>query len=83
MISQINYKRSVLRDLKNIDTITRERIIRELESRLSSNPESGEPLTGQFKGLYKLRVGDWRVIYSRYQESVLILRIGHRHSVYS
>ena len=82
MIFQINYKRSVLKDLKKIDKVLRGRIIRELECKLSSNPELGEALTGQFKGLYKLRVGDWRVIYSIYPGSILILRIGHRHCVY-
>ena len=82
MIFQINYKRSVLKDLKKVDKNSAERIIRELESKLPSDPEIGEALTGQFKGMYKLRIGDWRVIYSIHPESVLILRIGPRHSVY-
>lgn len=79
---QINYKRSVLKDLKKIDKVSAERIIHDLESKLTGNPEIGEALTGQFKGLYKLRVGDWRVVYSIHHESILVLRIGHRHSVY-
>ncbi|MBN1166033.1 MAG: type II toxin-antitoxin system RelE/ParE family toxin [Methanospirillaceae archaeon] len=79
---QINYKRSVLKDLKKIDKVSGERIIREIEFKISVNPEIGEGFTGQFKGLYKLRIGDWRVIYSIHHESILVLRIGHRHSVY-
>ncbi len=82
MIFQINYKRSVLKDLKKIDKNSVERIIREIESKLVNDPEIGEALAGQFKGMFKLRIGDWRVIYSIHQESVLILRIGPRHSVY-
>ena len=74
MIFLINYKRSVLKELNNIDKVFREHIILDLESKLSSNSEFGEALTGQFKGLQKIRIGDWRVIYSTYQESILIFR---------
>lgn len=82
MIFPIEYKRSFLNDIKKIDRSVAERIIREIESELSKDPEIGEALTGQFKGLYKYRVGNWRVIYSILPDSVLILRIGHRSVVY-
>lgn len=49
---------------------------------LGKNPEIGEALTGQFKGMYKYRVGSWRVIYSILSDCVLILRTGHRSVVY-
>ena len=82
MIFRIEYKRSVLNDLKKIDRPIAERIIGEIESELTKNPEIGEPLTGQFKGLYTYRVGNWGVLYSILSDSVLILRIGHRSVVY-
>ena len=82
MVYRIDYKRSVINDLKKIDRPVAERIIHEIESGLAQNPEIGEALTGQFKGLYKHRVGDWRVIYSILSDSVLILRIRHRSVVY-
>ncbi|WP_418888744.1 type II toxin-antitoxin system RelE family toxin [Methanothrix soehngenii] len=40
------------------------------------------PLTGQFKGLLKLCIDDYRVIYSKTGDGVLILRIGPRNKVY-
>lgn len=82
MIFRIDYKRSVFNDLKKIDRPFAERIIREIDSVLSKNPETGEALTGQFNGLYKYRIGSWMVIYSIHSDSVLILRIGHRSVVY-
>jgi len=82
LIFRIEYKRSVLNDLKKIDRPIAERIIGEIESELTKNPEIGEPLTGQFKGLYTYRVGNWGVLYSILSDSVLILRIGHRSVVY-
>ncbi len=65
-----------------MDKRAAKRITKELGESLSSNPNCGEPLSGQFKGLRKLRVGDFRVIYSKTKEGVLILRIGHRSAVY-
>ena len=82
MIYRIEYKSSVIRDLKKLDRPVARRIIDELEKALSRNPDSGIPLKGQFKGLYKLRIGDYRVIYARTREGVIVLRIGHRGKVY-
>lgn len=43
-----------------------------------------EPLTGEFSGLYKLRSGDYRVIYEpiRDEEAVVVHRVGHRRDIY-
>ena len=34
-------------------------------------------IKGQFAGLRKYRVGDYRVIYAIIEKDVLVLRIGH------
>ncbi|MEW6620908.1 MAG: type II toxin-antitoxin system mRNA interferase toxin, RelE/StbE family [bacterium] len=43
-----------------------------------------EPLTGKFKGKYKLRVGDWRIIYSIEHSSqiITVYAIEHRSKIY-
>lgn len=43
-----------------------------------------EALTGEFEGLFKLRVGDYRVVYELIHEEKLILihAIGHRRDIY-
>lgn len=78
----IEYKSSVAHDLKKLDKNTAKRILARLEGSLSEDPNLGMPLTGQFKGLFRYRIGDYRVIYTKTQEGVLILRIGHRSKVY-
>ncbi|NIA30149.1 MAG: type II toxin-antitoxin system RelE/ParE family toxin [Actinobacteria bacterium] len=35
-----------------------------------------------FKGLYSLRVGNFRVIYHIKDDLVIVLKIGHRQEVY-
>ena len=82
MIFKIEYKSSVSRDLKHLDKSVARRLIRDLETALSSNPHCGESLSGQFKGMFKLRIGDYRVIYSKTKEGFLILRIRHRSAAY-
>lgn len=78
----MEYKSSVAKDLKRIDKRTARRVIDELEKALSADPDRGVPLKGRFKGLLKFRIGDYRVIYARTEEGVLVLRIGHRRGVY-
>lgn len=40
-------------------------------------------LSGQYKGLFRYRVGDWRVIYEiRPPSQVIVLDIAHRREVY-
>jgi len=41
-----------------------------------------KPLSGEFKGVYKLRVGDWRVIYTVEGDSIVVQGIGHRREIY-
>ena len=82
MTVRILYKASVRRDLKKIDQKHIGRILREIRSVLGNNPTSGEPLHGDFAGLYKLRIGDYRIIYAILERDVLVLRIRHRSKAY-
>ena len=43
-----------------------------------------EALTGNFEGLFKLRVGDYRVVYEPIHDEQLIIVhvIGHRREIY-
>jgi mRNA interferase RelE/StbE len=76
------YKKSVQRDLKKLGKTEARRILDQLESELSKKPESYPVLKGEFAGLRKYRVGDYRIIYALLDENVVVLRIGHRRDVY-
>lgn len=79
---KIEYKSSVASDLKTLDAGVAKRILQQLETALSENPDCGVSLIGQFKGLFKYRIGNYRVIYIKTRAGVLVLRIGHRSKVY-
>ena len=59
------------------------RLTRNIDSLILS-PFQGKPLTGNKRGCYSLREGDYRIIYEVYPtESIIhIIRIGHRRDVY-
>ena len=70
-------------DLKTIPAETRRRIAKSIESRLTTAPERyGVPLTGSLRGNWKLRVGDYRVVFKMGGPDVFILAILHRKHVY-
>ncbi len=82
MACKISYKASVERDLKRLGRPVAKKILDKLEQDLGTNPDRGESLTGEFKGCFKYRVGDYRVIYTKTMDGILVLRIGHRKEIY-
>jgi len=79
---RITYKSSVKRDLKKISKTEALRILNQLEKDLSKTPDKYPALKGEFAGLHKYRVGDYRVIFAILENDVLIIRVGHRKDVY-
>ena len=82
MAYNVVYKKSISRDLKKVSKAEARRILDKIEKELPKNPKSNPVLKGRFAGLRKFRVGDYRVIYVILGKDILILRIGHRSSVY-
>jgi mRNA interferase RelE/StbE len=53
-----------------------------VESTLGMPGHKDTALSGEFTGLYRLRIGEYRVVYGRTEDGYLILRMGHRRDVY-
>lgn len=75
------------RQLRKMDTQTvrviKNWVIKNLVD--SSEPTSkGKPLTGNLKGIWRYRVGDYRLLASIHGDvlMIIILEVGHRRSVY-
>lgn len=82
---KIEYVDSVKEDLSTISKSHKLQIRKAIEKKLATNPiEFGKPLQYSLKGLRRLRVGDYRVIFQIEEEhkTVLIVKIGHRREVY-
>jgi len=79
---KIAFKKSVIRDLKKIGKEQVERILSKIEETLVEIPEKCPLLSGKFAGLRKFRVGDYRVIFTILDDTVLVLRVSHRKESY-
>ena len=82
MAFNVRYKKSVERDLKRLDKSEAVKILNKIEDELSKRADTHPVLKGEFTGLRKLRVGDYRVIYALMENDCLILRVGHRREIY-
>ena len=82
---ELRYTEHARSNLKRLDKATIRRIHQKLK-RLAAN--AGElshyPLKGEFKGLYRLRIGDYRAIYRLDHNSRLleVKAVGHRSTIY-
>ena len=71
------------KDLPLINKKIRDRIKNAIETRLVTAPHQyGEPLRKTLKGYWKLRVGDYRIVYKVVKSEIWILGIIHRKKVY-
>jgi mRNA interferase RelE/StbE len=71
------------RDIPKLSADVRQRIRKAIESRLLEAPqEYGEPLRKNLKGYWKLRVGDYRIVFRVSGDEILILGICHRKDIY-
>ena len=83
----IDYTDTAKDQLRKLDKQTARRIVDYMNERIAvlENPRSiGKALTGPLGGLWRYRVGDYRVICDIQDErvGVLVLRLGRREEVY-
>ena len=81
MIWNIEYHNEVKEDLKSIDNHDREIILKTIEKKLSFEPEKyGRPLRADLKRFWKLKIGDYRVVYKieKAKVVVIIVAVGYR-----
>lgn len=76
------FTREARAQLRAIDRSTALNIL-EAIARFGEN-QSGDvaPLHGEWQGCYRMRVGDYRVIYRPIENGLQIIAVGHRSDVY-
>ncbi len=74
---------SAAKALGKIPQADRLRLIEAID-KLKTHPAAGSVLKGEFYGLRRVRVGDFRIIYELRNKEliVLVVRIAHRKEVY-
>ena len=82
---KVVWKEETKKDLAKLDHTIVKKITDRVENYLIQDPLNlGERLFYDWKGHYRYRVGDYRVIYEIKQNQLLILvvKVGHRKEVY-
>ena len=70
-------------DIPKLDNAIKTRIKRAIETRLMVAPEEyGEPLRKTLKGYWKLRVGDYRVVFRVEGDGITIIGIRPQTDIY-
>jgi mRNA interferase RelE/StbE len=87
LVWSIRFDPRAERELARLDRQIQVRVLRFLRERIAplADPrELGEALTGPLRSFWKYRVGHYRVIVDLQDKElvILVLRIGHRGSVY-
>ncbi len=82
---KIEWKRSAAKELRQLPNDIIKKVLEAVEE-LSSNPFS--PKTKKLIGsehTFRIRVGDYRIIYNIYSKILIIeiIRVGHRRDIYN
>ncbi len=82
-IYAVEFTKSAQKELAKLPRQTAKRIVKAIY-KLSDNPRKGNvrPMVGS--KAWRLKVGDYRVIYDIYDKKliVLIIKVGHRRDIY-
>jgi mRNA interferase RelE/StbE len=85
LIYNVLWSENSIKNLKKLDKKIAKKIKNKIIDYLAKDPINlGKPLTGEFKGLYRYRFTNYRVIYTISKEKILIsiISIGHRKNIY-
>lgn len=87
MMSGVSYsvriKSSAVKELQRLPTNAQERLTAAIDG-LAVEPLAGTLLKGGLRGLRRLRVGDYRIVYEVLDDElvVLVIRVAHRREAY-
>ena len=83
MSYSVRIKRSAARELARIPQPARRRLVQAIDG-LGKRPTAGKILKGGLRGLRRLRVGAYRIVYELLDDQlvVLVIRVAHRHRAY-
>jgi mRNA interferase RelE/StbE len=87
LIWRVEFDERAARELRRLDKQAQRAILRYLRERIATDQDPrrfGKPLSRELTGLWRYRIGDYRVVCNIEdgQLLVLVVRVGHRRGVY-
>jgi len=78
---KVIWDKKALSELDKLDIIIAKRIIIKVRE-LSDDPFSKDIKKLKGESAFRLRVGDYRVIFDIIRDAIIILKVGHRKNIY-
>ena len=87
MVWRVEWEDEAIKELQKLDPRAQRTIVRYLRDKIATDQDPrrfGDPLRKDLKGLWKYRIGAYRIICSIEDNNlvVLVVRVGHRRYVY-
>lgn len=85
MVWRFRFEQRAGKDFAKLDKTTQARIVQFLKQRETRPPQDySNALSGEFKGFWRIRVGDYRLIIQIDEETqmVSVYEVGHRKHIY-
>jgi mRNA interferase RelE/StbE len=84
---RVEFHRAAVRDLRRLGADAESRVLRYLRERVAGGADPrrhGHALTGDRKGLWRYRVGDYRIVAAIEDDRfvVLVVSVGHQREIY-
>jgi len=82
---KVEWTEKAKKQLAKLDKPTAEKIRNKVKNHLVKDPFNlGKPLLHAYKGLYRYKIGDYRVVYQIRESELLIIvaTAGHRKDIY-
>ncbi|MEK6935351.1 MAG: type II toxin-antitoxin system RelE/ParE family toxin [Nanoarchaeota archaeon] len=81
MVYQVSYEKEALKELGALESSISKRIIKKIDE-MSENPSSCDIKKLKGNDYFRLRIGDYRVIFIFENMLIKILKVGHRKNIY-
>lgn len=81
MVFRIIWDRKAFQSLDKLETIIARRIAKKV-GELSESPFSRDVIRIKGEKAFRLRVGDYRIVFEIEGESISVLKVGHRKNIY-
>ena len=78
---RVEFKPQSVRDLRDLDPTVRRRVLNKIEAMRQDLAGDVKRLTN-FTPEYRLRIGDWRVLFELAGDSIVIYRVLRRDQAY-
>ena len=76
------YTHRAIKDIRRLEENVKQRIGKTLKRYAEEPLKYSTKLTDPKLGMYRFRIGDYRVIFDIEGEEIVVLRVGHRRDIY-